>query len=49
MPLVAALVIGGAVITLVLLALWAIDRPTHPDTCGDYRGAECVAAIAEAR
>lgn len=49
LPVVPAIVFGGAVITLVLLALWAIGKPTHPDACDDYRGAECVAAIAESQ
>lgn len=32
-------------ISIIWLALWAINKPVHPDACGEFRGAECMAAI----
>lgn len=45
---VVAIVLAGAAMTFVAcvwLALWAINKPVHPDACGTYRGAECTAAV----
>lgn len=42
------IVLASAAITgvaCIWLALWAINKPVHPDACGEFRGAECMAAI----
>jgi hypothetical protein len=46
-----AIVLASAAITCVAcvwLALWAINKPVHPDACGSFRGAECMAAVTTA-
>lgn len=34
-------------VAAVWISLWAINKPVHPDACGNYRGAECAAAVSK--